>query len=102
MPAKWPRELGFSVERADDLKRALEGSDLCIMCTRSTRPLVLGIRAFDKANGELLWEASLPFGGNATPATYEVNGRQFVVIAAGGGRDGKPRGGVYVAFAIPQ
>ena len=59
-------------------------------------------RAFDKATGELLWEATLPFGGEATPATYEVNGRQFVVIAAGGGRDGKPRGGVYVAFALPQ
>jgi quinoprotein glucose dehydrogenase len=60
------------------------------------------LRAFDKVNGELLWEASLPFAGNATPATYEVNGRQFVVIAAGGGRDGKPPGGVYVAFALPQ
>lgn len=59
-------------------------------------------RAFDKATGELLWEATLPFGGEATPATYEVNGRQFVVIAAGGGRDGKPSGGVYVAFALPQ
>src|SRR5881296_2228559 len=41
-------------------------------------------RAFDKSTGELLWEATLPFSGNATPATYEVNGRQFVVIAAGG------------------
>jgi quinoprotein glucose dehydrogenase len=59
-------------------------------------------RAFDKANGALLWETTLPFGGNATPSTYEVNGRQFVVIAAGGGRDGKPAGGVYVAFALPQ
>ena len=59
-------------------------------------------RAFDKATGELLWETTLPFGGNATPATYEVNGRQFVVIAAGGGRDGKPSGGIYVAFALPQ
>jgi quinoprotein glucose dehydrogenase len=60
-------------------------------------------RAFDKSTGELLWEASLPFSGNATPATYEVNGRQFVVIAAGGGKDPKsPSGGVYVAFALPQ
>ncbi len=60
-------------------------------------------RAFDKATGELLWEATLPFSGNATPATYEVNGRQFVVIAAGGGKDPKsPPGGVYVAFALPQ
>src|SRR5262249_40631186 len=55
-------------------------------------------RAFDKANGELLWEANLPFGGNATPATYEVNGRQFVVIGAGGGRGGETRGGGYCGF----
>ena len=60
-------------------------------------------RAFDKATGELLWETTLPFSGNATPASYEVNGRQFVVIAAGGGKDPRSRsGGVYVAFALPQ
>jgi quinoprotein glucose dehydrogenase len=58
-------------------------------------------RAFDKATGELLWETTLPFSGNATPITYEVNGRQFVVIAAGGGKDLKSAsGGVYVAFAL--
>jgi quinoprotein glucose dehydrogenase len=60
-------------------------------------------RAFDKSTGELLWEATLPFSGNATPATYEAHGRQFVVIAAGGGKDPKSvSGGVYVAFALPQ
>jgi len=60
-------------------------------------------RSFDKLTGELLWETTLPFAGNATPATYEVNGRQFVVIAAGGGKDPKSRsGGVYVAFTLPQ
>ncbi len=60
-------------------------------------------RAFDKSTGELLWETALPFSANTTPATYEVNGRQFVVIAAGGGKDPKsPSGGVYVAFALPQ
>ena len=60
-------------------------------------------RAFDKATGKLLWESSLPFSGNATPASYEVNGRQFVVIAAGGGKDPKSgSGGVYVAFALPR
>jgi quinoprotein glucose dehydrogenase len=58
-------------------------------------------RAFNKSTGALLWETTLPFSGNATPATYEVNGRQFVVIAAGGGKDLKSKsGGVYVAFAI--
>ena len=60
-------------------------------------------RAFDKSTGELLWEATLPFAGNATPITYQVNGRQFVVIAAGGGEDAKSSsGGVYVAFALPR
>lgn len=59
-------------------------------------------RAFDKTNGELLWETTLPFAGNATPATYAVNGRQYVVIAAGGGKDLKSKsGGVYVAFSLP-
>ena len=59
-------------------------------------------RAYDISNGTVLWETTLPFAGNATPATYSVNGRQFVVIAAGGGKDLKSKsGGVYVAFALP-
>jgi len=59
--------------------------------------------AFDKSTGELLWETTLPFAGNATPISYAVNGRQFIVIAAGGGKDPKSgSGGVYVAFALPQ
>ena len=57
---------------------------------------------FDKSTGKLLWETLLPAGGNATPCTYEVNGRQFVVIAAGGGKSGAPSGGTYVAFALPE
>jgi quinoprotein glucose dehydrogenase len=61
------------------------------------------MHAYDKSTGELLWEATLPFAGNGTPATYEVNGRQYVAIAAGGGRPrGTPAGGLYVAFALPQ
>ena len=60
-------------------------------------------RAFDKTTGGLLWETTLPFSGNATPAIYEVQGRQFVVIAAGGGKDLKSKsGGVYVAFALKK
>lgn len=60
-------------------------------------------RAFDKASGKLLWEATLPFSGNATPITYELGGRQYVVIAAGGGKDLKSKsGGVYVAFALKK
>ena len=58
-------------------------------------------RVFDKDNGKLLWKHALPFSGNATPSTYSVNGRQFVVISAGGGKSGRPRGGSLVAFALP-
>ena len=61
------------------------------------------LRAFDKATGKLLWEATLPFSSNATPITYTVAGKQYVVIYASGGKDkrGTPTGGVYVAFALP-
>ena len=59
-------------------------------------------RAFDAKTGKLLWETTLPFAGNATPSTYEVNGRQFIVIAAGGGKRGAPSGGTYVTFALPK
>jgi quinoprotein glucose dehydrogenase len=60
-------------------------------------------RAFDKVTGKLLWETTLPFSGNATPITYQVDGRQFVVIAAGGGKDPRSAsGGVYVAFALSK
>jgi quinoprotein glucose dehydrogenase len=58
--------------------------------------------AYDKATGKLLWETVLPAAGNATPATYELNGRQYVLIAAGGGKWGSPSGGTYVAYALPQ
>jgi quinoprotein glucose dehydrogenase len=57
-------------------------------------------RAFDARTGKVLWETTLPAAGNATPAVYEVNGKQYVVIAAGGGK-GAPSGGSYVAFALP-
>jgi quinoprotein glucose dehydrogenase len=61
------------------------------------------IRAFDKDTGKLLWQALMPSSGVATPATYQVNGRQYVVIAATGGKS--QFGGtaaVYVAYALPQ
>jgi quinoprotein glucose dehydrogenase len=59
------------------------------------------LHAFDKSTGKLLWDTTLPFAGNATPITYQVKGRQYVVIAAGGGKDLKSKsGGVYVAFAV--
>jgi len=60
------------------------------------------IRAFNSRTGELLWEASLPFSGVATPATYMVDGKQYIVIATCGARDPKsPQGAEYVAFALP-
>jgi len=59
-------------------------------------------RAFDKGTGKLLWETPLPAGGYATPATYEKGGRQYVVIAAGGGKMGTRSGDAYVAFALPD
>ena len=58
-------------------------------------------RAFDKRTGEVLWETLLPAGGYATPATYAIDGRQYVVIAAGGGKMGTKSGDAYVAFALP-
>jgi quinoprotein glucose dehydrogenase len=56
---------------------------------------------YDKKTGKLLWETTLPAAGNATPSLYVVNGKQYVVIACGGGKNGAPSGGTYVAFALP-
>jgi quinoprotein glucose dehydrogenase len=57
-------------------------------------------RAFDKKTGKVLWETVLPYAANATPAVYELNGKQYVVVAAGGGRE-RPSGGSFIAFALP-
>ena len=59
-------------------------------------------RAFDKDTGRLLWERTLPFAANTTPLTYEVEGRQYVVVPAGGGKSREPSGGVFIAFALPR
>ena len=60
------------------------------------------IHAFDKQTGTLLWEHPLPAGGYATPATYQVKGRQFIVIAAGGaGKLRTKAGDAFVAFSLP-
>ena len=58
-------------------------------------------RAFDVRDGQLLWETGLPAAGYATPITYAVGGKQYVVIAAGGGKVGTASGDAYVAFALP-
>jgi quinoprotein glucose dehydrogenase len=57
-------------------------------------------RAYDKLTGKLLWETTLPAAGNATPAVYMLNGRQYVVIVCGGGKNGAPSGSAIVAFAL--
>jgi quinoprotein glucose dehydrogenase len=61
-------------------------------------------RAFDKRTGKLLWETTLPFAANATPAVYSVGGRQYVVVCAEGGkgRANDPKGGTFIAFALPS
>jgi quinoprotein glucose dehydrogenase len=60
-------------------------------------------RAFDQETGAMLWEYQLPAGGYATPASYMVDGRQYVVIAAGGGgKAGTKPGNSYLAFALPE
>ncbi len=59
--------------------------------------------AFDKQTGQLLWEHALPAGGYATPSTYLVKGRQYVVIAAGGAGKLRTRAGdAFVAFSLPE
>jgi quinoprotein glucose dehydrogenase len=60
-------------------------------------------RAFDKGSGKLLWEYTLPYSADATPITYQVDGRQFVAIFASGGKErAGSGGGMYLAFALPQ
>lgn len=57
-------------------------------------------RVFNSDDGTLLWKTKLPAAGFATPATYMVNGKQYVVIACGGTKLGTPKGNKYVAFAL--
>jgi quinoprotein glucose dehydrogenase len=73
------------------------GGLVFIAATRDER-----LRAFDARTGALLWQAALPAAGYATPSTYAVGGRQYVVIAAGGGKLGTRSGDAYVAFALPR
>ncbi|MBN3521585.1 PQQ-binding-like beta-propeller repeat protein [Algoriphagus lutimaris] len=75
---------------------ATAGGLLFIAATKDEK-----IRAFDKDTGNLLWEAKLPASGHATPAVYEHGGKQFLVIACGGGK-GTKSGDSYVAFSLPD
>ena len=71
------------------------GDVLFIGATKDER-----FRAFDKKTGKVLWQYNLPAGGYAAPATYQVNGKQYVVIACGGGKMGTKSGDQYLAFAV--
>jgi quinoprotein glucose dehydrogenase len=58
--------------------------------------------AYEARSGRLLWETTLPAAGNATPAVYSLNGREYVVIVCGGGKNGAPSGSSIVAFALSR
>jgi len=72
------------------------GGLLFIAATKDSK-----LRAFNKRTGKLLWEADLPAPGFATPAVYNVSGKQYVVIACGGGKLKTKSGDSYIAFALP-
>jgi quinoprotein glucose dehydrogenase len=74
---------------------ATAGGLVFIAATRDER-----IRAFDKRTGKVVWEYQLPAGGFATPISYEMNGKQYIVLAVGGSRQGSKPGGWYIAFAL--
>lgn len=58
-------------------------------------------RVFNKKTGALIWETKLPAAAFATPSTYQINGKQYIVIACGGTKLGARKGNQYVAFALP-
>jgi quinoprotein glucose dehydrogenase len=60
------------------------------------------LRAFDVDSGKRLWETTLPAGGQATPMTYSISGRQYLVIAAGGYKSDSTRGDYLIAYALPR
>jgi quinoprotein glucose dehydrogenase len=105
---KWPVPLGFMADttKYPEAKKwgslnfggaiVTAGNLVFVAATRDGY-----FRAFNSDTGELLWESLLPAGGQATPMTYEINGKQFVVIAAGGhGKFLTPMGDYLVAYAI--
>jgi quinoprotein glucose dehydrogenase len=58
-------------------------------------------RAFNKFTGKLIWQTKLPAASFATPAMYQINGKQYIVIACGGEKLGTPKGNKIIAFALP-
>ena len=61
-----------------------------------------GLRALDSETGKELWKYDLPAGGQATPMTFTLKGKQYLVIAAGGhGKLGTKQGDYVIAFTLP-
>ena len=54
-------------------------------------------RAFDKATGRVVWETDLPAGTTGAPMTYQVNGKQFIVLAVGS----QQHSAEYIALSLP-
>lgn len=57
-------------------------------------------RAFDASDGRLLWQTTLPYAANTTPSTYEADGHQYVLVAAGGGKSREPSGGLFISYRL--
>ena len=102
----WKRPLGEYPELADKTTGSenyggavvTKGGVLFIAATIFDNKL----RAFDKKTGALLWQAQLPASSIATPATYAVKGRQYVVVQAGGGKNPKVKpSGKVIAYSLP-
>lgn len=74
-----------------------KGSLLFIAATRDGN-----LRAFHKRTGQLLWQYKLPAAAFATPATYEIDGQQYIVLACGGGKMKTTSNDVYIAFKLPR
>ncbi len=72
------------------------GGLLFIAATKDGR-----LRAFNKRNGDLLWEIKLPAAAFATPAVYQLNGRKYIVVACGGGKLKTSSGDSYIGFTLP-
>lgn len=100
---EWERPLGTMVKGKETGSLSLGGPMVTrggLVFAAAVREPVL--RAFDKRSGELVWTGQLPVPAQSTPMTYELDGRQYVVVAAGGhGGFGTQQGDSLIAFALP-
>jgi quinoprotein glucose dehydrogenase len=99
---EWERPLGTMITGAETGSLNLGGPIVTrggLVITAAVREPVL--RAFDKRTGSLVWTGKLPVPAQSTPMTYELDGKQYVVVAAGGhGGFGTPQGDSLIAFAL--